>query len=75
MALSKTIGGIVRNGVIIPDVALPEETRVDIRVATTRLTFTPEEQAEFEAWNRASHQALATFERMVEGEPTGEVSS
>jgi hypothetical protein len=63
--MSETIGGIVRNGVIVPDAPLPEGMRVEITLSTKPISFTPEEQEEFDAWNRASDQTLEAFERMM----------
>jgi hypothetical protein len=60
--------GYVKDGKIIPNVKLPEGTWVEIRLFTKPLEFTPEERAEFEAWNQLSAEALYNFERMVEEE-------
>jgi hypothetical protein len=57
--MSQTITGIVTNGVIVPSSPLPEGTQVDIQV---RHQFTPEERAEFEAWQQSSADALALVE-------------
>ncbi len=66
--MSETIGGVVRNGVIIPDMQFPEGVRVLIALQPKALTFTPEEREEFEAWNRASDKALELVERLARGE-------
>jgi hypothetical protein len=64
--MSEMIGGIVRNGVIVPDTLLPEGIRVDIRISTQPLEVPPELQEEFDAWNRASDRALAAFQPRLE---------
>lgn len=62
------ISGIVRNGVVVPYSPLREGVRVEITLSTKQMEFTPEEQAEFEAWNRLSDRALVEFEKMIQGE-------
>jgi hypothetical protein len=66
--MSAFIGGVVKNGVIVPDQQLPEGARVSIALQPEPLTFTPEERAEFEAWNRASDKALELVERLARGQ-------
>lgn len=61
------IGGIVKSGMVIPDSPLPEGTRVEIVVSEV----SPELQAEFEAWDRASAQAIDLVERLAEESKTG----
>ena len=63
--MSQAIGGIVRNGVIVPDAPLPEGIRVEIRISTRRVDVPSEMQEEFDAWNRASDRALEEFERLL----------
>jgi hypothetical protein len=67
-SMSEPIGGIVRNGVVVPDAPLPEGMRVEVRIATRPLPVPPELQEEFDAWDRASDQTLEAFEKMVEGD-------
>jgi hypothetical protein len=62
---NEVIGGIVRNGVVVPD-SPPEGVRVDVTISTRPMEFTPEEQAEFDAWDRASDRALIEFERSLQ---------
>jgi len=52
-----TLRGVVRNGVVIFDrpVNLPDGTEVWVKVPP--LEFTPEERAEFEAWEKLSDEA------------------
>jgi hypothetical protein len=61
--MSQTIAGIVTNGVVVPSSPLPEGARVEIQV---RHEFTPEEQEEFDAWQRASAGSLEMVERLAE---------
>lgn len=64
-----TIQGVVKDGVIIPDVGaqLPEGTRVSIRVDATDLPVTL--KAEFAAWERASDEAWALIEEWEKETP------
>ena len=66
--MPETIGGVVKNGVIVPDAPFPEGVRVAIALQPA-FTFTPEEREEFEAWNRASDKALELVDRMISEEP------
>lgn len=50
--------GVVRGGVIVPDVPLPLAEGTEVEVVPARLEFTPEERAEFEAWDRLSDEAF-----------------
>jgi hypothetical protein len=58
--------GVVRNGVVVPHGSLPEGAWVQLTIPTERIEFTPEELAEFEAWDRASDEALESVERIAE---------
>ncbi|MDB5307485.1 MAG: hypothetical protein JWO38_1687 [Gemmataceae bacterium] len=62
-APSTVIRGIVRNGVVVlePPAALPEGTEVQIVV--TPMPFTPDEQAEFDAWDKLSDEAWGMIDR------------
>lgn len=67
MAVERLIvSGVVKNGVVVPedDVKLPEGVRVDILIPE----ISPELQAEFDAWEAASDEDLATFEEMLKEE-------
>jgi hypothetical protein len=66
--MAETIGGVVKNGVIVPDAPFPEGVRVSITLQPP-LTFTPEEREEFEAWNHASDKALELVERLASFAP------
>jgi len=63
---NEVIGGIVRNGVVVPDSPLPEGVRVDVTISTRAVEVTPEEQEEFDAWDRASDRALIEFEKRLQ---------
>jgi hypothetical protein len=65
--------GVVKSGVVVfePPRVLPESTRVV--VTPMSLDFTPEVQAEFEMWERASDEAWAMIdEREKNGIPDPE---
>lgn len=53
-----TLTGTVQDGVIVPDngVKLPQGYVYELKQLT--LEFTPEERAEFDAWERASDEAF-----------------
>jgi hypothetical protein len=58
----KPVYGQVKNGVVVLEKpgALPEGMRAV--VTPMQLDFTPEEQAEFEAWDRLSDEARAMID-------------
>ncbi len=60
-----TTWGVVKDGVVVPDTALPEGARVEIVVPEGPLEVPPELQAEFDAWDRASAHALDLVERLA----------
>jgi predicted RNA-binding protein (virulence factor B family) len=62
---NEVIGGIVRNGVVVPDSPLPEGVRVDMTISTREVVVPPELQAEFDAWNQLSDRALIEFEKVL----------
>jgi hypothetical protein len=66
--MATIVWGIVEGGRIVPSSPLPEGARVEIRLAESPLV--PDElRAEFEAWDRASGNALELVERPArEGE-------
>ena len=57
------IGGIVKNGVIVPegDAQLPEGARVEI--ALSAVNVSPELKAELAAWERTSDEAWAMIDQ------------
>jgi len=60
------ICGVVKGGVIVPDLPLPEGTRVEIVVRNSADEIPPDLQEEFDAWDRASADALDLVERLAE---------
>lgn len=67
--MATTVWGVVKEGVIVPNAPLPEGARVEIRLAEVPADIPPELQQEFEAWDRASANALDLVERLAqEGE-------
>ena len=73
--MPQVIGGIVKNGVIVPHVALPEGAWVEIHVPDP-VEVPPELQEELEQWQRAGAESLEMVERMLsesdEAPPTHE---
>jgi hypothetical protein len=68
--MSTIVSGIVKDGLIIPSTPLPEGARVEILVTEAGLEIPGDLQAEFEAWDRSSAEALALVERLAaEEEP------
>jgi hypothetical protein len=57
-----TYHGVVRNGVVVmdPGTVFPDGTEVVLMVK--RMEFTPEEAAEFAAWDRLSAEAMKCIE-------------
>ena len=67
--MSVTVAGFVRNGVVVPNAPLPEGAFVEVHVIRGPIEVPPELQAEFDAWDRASAEALGLVERLArEGE-------
>jgi len=62
------INGVMHNGVVVAqgDVKLPEGALVEIVIEPP--VITPELQAEFDAWERASDEDFAAFEAMLQAE-------
>jgi hypothetical protein len=56
--------GQVKDGVIVPNIPLPDRAWVRIEVIGVPIEFTPEERAEFEAWEQASCQSLDWIVRL-----------
>jgi hypothetical protein len=57
-AMSLTVAGFVKNGVVVPNAPLPEGTYVEVTVLHGPIEVLPELQAEKDAWQRAGAQAL-----------------
>ncbi len=67
--MSTIVSGVVRDGLVVPSTPLPEGARVEILVDEARLDIPEALQAEFEAWDRSSADALTLVERLaVEGD-------
>src|SRR5437588_10064992 len=64
-AMAITIKGVVREGLVVPDSPLPEGIRVEITLPDTPPGVPGDLQAEFDAWNRASAEALDLVERLA----------
>jgi hypothetical protein len=68
-SMSVTVAGFVKNGVVVPHAPLPEGAFVEVRVIRGPIEVPPELQAELDAWQRASAEALELVERQArEGE-------
>jgi hypothetical protein len=73
MAETWPVWGMVKNGVVVPHNPLPEGILVQIVLPPPgQIEFTPEEQAEFDAWERASDEALVNFEKSLQDEERDE---
>lgn len=63
--MNTTVGGVVRDGIIVPNSPLPEGRQVEIRLCDEPPEVPPELQAEFDGWERASAEALELVERLA----------
>jgi hypothetical protein len=63
--MSNTTWGVVKDGVVIPDTALPEGARVEIAMSDGLLETPFDLQAEFDAWELSSSHALNLVERQA----------
>jgi hypothetical protein len=63
--MTTTVSGTVKGGLVVPDAPLPEGARVEIVLPDMQGGIPPELQAEFEAWDRASAEALDLVERLA----------
>jgi hypothetical protein len=61
-ATTSVIRGVVRGGVVVidPPTKIPEGTEVQVTVPL--LEFTPEERADFEAWEKLSDEAWSQID-------------
>ena len=64
--MSITVGGLVKNGVVVPNTPLPEGAFVEVRVIPGRTEVPPELQEEFDAWERAGAGTLEMIERLAD---------
>jgi hypothetical protein len=53
-----TLKGVVRGGVIVFEAPYPLPDGTEVEFTVTRHIFTPEEQAEFDAWEQLSDEAF-----------------
>ncbi len=63
--MALTVRGVVRKGVVIPEVPLPEGEAVEIILADSA-DLPPDLKEELAAWNRASDKALELVEQMAQ---------
>jgi hypothetical protein len=67
--ISITTAGVVKNGVVVPNAPLAEVAFVEVHVINGPIEVPAELQAEVEAWQLASAEALELVERLArEGE-------
>jgi hypothetical protein len=59
------VAGFVKNGVVVPNAPLPEGAFVEVHVINESIEIPQELQEEFDAWDRASAQALELVERLA----------
>jgi hypothetical protein len=64
--MSRSVRGVVKEGVVVPDVPLPEGQRVEIVLPDASSSVPPELEQEWQAWDRASAKALELVERLAE---------
>jgi hypothetical protein len=65
-AMSTVIAGFVKNGVVVPNVPLPEGAFVEVHVIRGPIEVPPELQAELDAWQLAGARTLETVERLAQ---------
>jgi hypothetical protein len=63
--MSRTVAGFVKNGVVVPNAPLPEGAFVEVHVIHLPIDVSPELQEEFDAWDKASAEALELVERLA----------
>ena len=63
--MAATVWDIVKDGIVAPSSPLPEGARVETRLCEAP-DVPPELQEEFDAWERASAEALDLVERLAE---------
>lgn len=64
--MSITVAGFVKNGVVVPNAALPEGAFVEVHVIRGPIEVSPELQEEFDAWERAGAGTIEMVERLAE---------
>ena len=65
--MSVIVAGFVKNGVVVPNMPLPEGAFVEVHVIHGPIDVPPELQAELDAWHLASAHALELVERLAQG--------
>jgi hypothetical protein len=70
--MSVIVAGLVKNGVVVPQAPLPEGAFVEVRVLSAEVEVPPELQSEFDAWRRASANALELVDRLAREMETNE---
>lgn len=58
MSAPAVIRGVVRGGVVVFEAPYPLPDGTEVEFVVTRHVFTAEEQAEFDAWDKLSDEAL-----------------
>lgn len=64
--MSATVGGFVKNGVVVPNTPLPEGALVEVHIVGGPGDVPPELQAELAAWQQAGAEALGLVERLAQ---------
>ena len=64
--MSITVAGFVKNGVVVPNMPLPEGAWVEVHFNEAPIEVTPELQEEFDGWERAGAGTLEMIERLAE---------
>ena len=63
--MSIVVAGFVKNGVVVPNAPLPEGSFVEVHVIHGPIEVPPELQEEFDAWDRASAEALELVDALA----------
>jgi hypothetical protein len=69
--MSRSVRGVVKNGLVVPSAPLPEGVQVEIHLPEPLPEIPPDVQEELTAWQRASANALELVERLGQ-ESTGD---
>ena len=64
--------GVVKNGVIVPNIPLPEGAWVELHVQGVPIEMPPDVAEELAAWRQAGANALELVERLAEQMETDE---
>jgi hypothetical protein len=64
--MSTIITGVVTNGVVVPNLPLPEGAQVEIHLEPLRPAVPVEVQEEFDGWERAGAGTVEMVERLAE---------